>query len=210
MPATRPPKRTPASKYIAITLWSLAGFVAAFIVQDGIAHRDGARYGIMTSLFGIPIASGLFAIPGYIAWMLYKSATSRPLRGLTIAKRASAALSALVVSAFMLGFVAMEVESDYGWVMLSVIYPLLLLPLSVISLGTTVVLYIVDAHVKKYKKSSSLVPSSLRTAVYLWSVAGTITGIAIFIESLLSLFFAALFAIGGLVAWMTHKSKSRR
>jgi hypothetical protein len=210
MPATRPPKRTPASKYVAITLWSLAGFVAAFIVQDGIANRAGARYGIMTSLFEIPIASGPFALAGYIAWMLYKSATSKPLRGLTIAKRASAAVSALVVSAFMLSIVGMEVEPDYGWVMVFIIYPLIFLPMSVISLGTTVVLYIVDAHEKNYKKSSSLVPSSLRTAVYLWSVAGTITGLAILIESLLSLFFAGPFAIGGLVAWMTHKSKSRR
>jgi len=166
--------------------------------------------GFIGGMYVTLVLSGLFAIPGYIAWMLYKSATSRPLRGLTIAKRASAAVSALVVSAFMLFFVATEVETAYGWLMVFFVYPLIIFPLIGISLGTTVVLYIVDAHEKNYKKSSSLVPSSLRTAVYLWSVAGTITGIAIFIESLLSLVFAALFAIGGLVAWMTHKSKSRR
>jgi len=146
VPAARPASppgavQTPASKNVAITLWSLAGLVAGRIVLAGLGHPDGAWTGIVISLFTISITSGLLAIPGYIAWMLYKSATSRPLRGLTIAKRASAAVLALLVSAFMLALVATEVESadsGIGWAMFVLFFPIF------ISLVVTVLLYIAD------------------------------------------------------------------
>jgi len=131
--------RTPTSKYVAIVLWALAARFAAIYILDGLAAPAGPRAGITGNLWRILGAAGLFAIPGYIAWMLYKSATSGPLSRLTIVKRAFAAASALAVAVSILTFVATDAHPDVGWVTF-----FFFLPLSVISLVITVLLYVAD------------------------------------------------------------------
>jgi len=130
---------TPASKYVAITLWSLAGFMFTGSTSAVFRTTDGFIGDMYTSL-GL---SGLFAIPGYIAWMLYKSATSRPLGGLTIAKRASAAVSALIVLGLVLTIYRYDELRYDDPVSAGVVVILFLLP-TVVSLTITGVLYASD------------------------------------------------------------------
>jgi len=140
--------RTPASKYVAITLWSLAGYVATSIIWTNVA--DG--YGITASLYLITFLNIPLVIPGYVAWMRYKSATSRPLSGLAIAKRAFAALSALMVSTFILSWIPVTTEpdfADFGFVSIFVF-----LPLSGVSLMITAALYMAD-DVRSSRKNKS-------------------------------------------------------
>jgi hypothetical protein len=128
----------------------LAGYIFTGATSAVFRTTDGFIGGMYITL----VLSGLFAIPGYIAWMLYKSATSRPLRGLTIAKRASAAVSALIVLGLVLTIYRYD-ELDPASAGVAVI--IFLLP-TVVSLTITGVLYASDRS-----KSSSI-----------WHIAGYI------------------------------------
>jgi len=158
VPAARPASapgavRTPASKYVAITLWSVAGYIFTGATSAVFRTTDG----FIGDMYITLVLSGLFAIPGYIAWMLYKSATSRPLRGLTIAKRASAAVSALIVLGLVLTIYRYDELRYDDPVSAGLVVIFFLLP-TVVSLTITGVLYASDRS-----KSSSI-----------WHIAGYI------------------------------------
>jgi len=68
---------TPASKYVAITLWSLAGVILAVFVVVGVSmrHSDPASVGWFP--FIASILSAPFAIGGLVAWMVYRANSRR-------------------------------------------------------------------------------------------------------------------------------------
>lgn len=68
---------TPASKYVAITLWSLAGAILAFFVVVGVSMRnsDPATVGSFPLVAGT--LSAPFAIGGLVAWVVYKANSRR-------------------------------------------------------------------------------------------------------------------------------------
>jgi len=63
---------TPASKYVAITLWSLAGFAQAFFIVVKVSLRNSDppyEFGVVLYLASI---SAVLDIGGLVAWMVYK------------------------------------------------------------------------------------------------------------------------------------------
>jgi len=68
---------TPASKYVAITLWSLAGVILAFFVVVGVSMRNSDPASVGWFPFIASILSAPFAIGGLVAWMVYKANSRR-------------------------------------------------------------------------------------------------------------------------------------
>jgi len=71
------PVQTPASKYVAITLWSLAGVILAFFVVVGVSMRNSDPASVGWFPFIASILSAPFAIGGLVAWMVYKANSRR-------------------------------------------------------------------------------------------------------------------------------------